>query len=52
MAVRLEAESGYACYWPKTSIDGRNWTPLPREQVNPHDKRSRWMTFQSELDGA
>ena len=52
VAVRLEAESGYARYWPKTSIDGRNWTPLPRDQVNPHDKRSRWMTFQFELDGA
>ena len=26
VAVRLEAESGYARYWPKTSIDGRNWT--------------------------
>ena len=52
VSVRLETENGYTRYWPKTSVDGRSWTPLPREQVAPSDKRSRWMTFHFELDGA
>ena len=27
--IRLEATHGHARYWPKTSPDGRVWTPLP-----------------------
>lgn len=52
VSVRLETADGFARYWPKTSTDGRHWTPLPPAQVAPNARQSRWMTFHFELDGA
>ena len=50
--VRLEATRGHIRYWPKTSADGRNWTPVPPEQVTSAGEKSPWMTFTLQLDGA
>ncbi|MEJ2401574.1 MAG: M14-type cytosolic carboxypeptidase [Xanthomonadales bacterium] len=50
--VRLEATRGHIRYWPKTSVDGRNWTPLPPAQTDRDGDKSPWMTFAFELDGA
>ncbi|MBT8038682.1 MAG: hypothetical protein KJN78_00425, partial [Gammaproteobacteria bacterium] len=50
--VRLELDHGFARYWPKTSRDGRHWTPLPSEQVLTGGDRSEWMEFHFTLDGA
>jgi len=50
--VRLEATRGHIRYWPKTSVDGRNWTPVPAERVASEGEKSPWMTFSIELDGA
>ena len=50
--VRLEATRGHIRYWPKTSVDGRHWTPLPPEQVASEGEKSPWMTLTFELDGA
>lgn len=50
--VRLELDHGFARYWPKTSRDGRNWTPLPAGQVAFDGDRSKWMEFNFTLDGA
>jgi predicted deacylase len=52
VAVRLESDRGYARYWPKTSRDGRHWTPVPPEQVRKAGEKSKWMEFHFELDGA
>ena len=50
--VRLEMDHGYARYLPKTSLDGRSWTPLPAEDVSREGERSPWMEFRFVLDGA
>jgi predicted deacylase len=50
--VRLEATRGHIRYWPKTSVDGRSWTPLPAEQVSSAGEKPPWLTFTFELDGA
>ena len=50
--IRLEATRGHIRYWPKTSVDGRDWTPVPAERVASEGEKSPWMTFSLELDGA
>jgi hypothetical protein len=50
--IRLEATHGHARYWPKTSVDGRDWLPLPDDRVTSEGEKSPWMSFQFELDGA
>lgn len=50
--VRLEATRGHIRYWPRTSVDGRHWIPLPPEQVAHAGEKSPWMTLTFELDGA
>lgn len=50
--VRLDATRGHIRYWPKTSVDGRIWTPVPPEQTASEGEKPPWMTFHFTLDGA
>jgi len=52
ITVRLTFDHGYARYWPKTSIDGRNWTRIDPARVTGGGEASKLMTFRFELEAA
>jgi hypothetical protein len=33
VSITMKFHNGYARYWPKTSPDGEQWTPVPEERV-------------------
>jgi hypothetical protein len=33
VTIRMKFHNGYARYWPKTSLDGKQWVPVPADTV-------------------
>jgi hypothetical protein len=49
VVIRMSFEDGYARYWPKTSLDGVTWNPLPEANVRV-DENKEWMTLNLTLE--